>query len=247
MIAQLRRRGYLRRPRPAGAGERALGGATAAPAAAELRKAVLALQEAYHLPKTGKVDAELKAFLDEPYCDVPDPYGPAMELLGGAEGGVGWRDTKVTYQFMHFSTKISNAEVRSAFEAAFRTWEGVCRLRFSEVTAQGDMRIAFGAGDHGDQWPFEGPGRALAHAFYPNWPDPPLRGDVHVDDDESWVLSAAPPAGAKDLASVVLHEVGHAIGLPHSTVPGSVMWPNYTGVLRTLQPSDVAAIKAVYP
>lgn len=242
-VAQLHRRGYLLPPHPAASREYAL---RRAPPADELRKAVLALQEAYDLPRTGTIDAELQAFLDEPYCDVPDPYGPAMAMLVGAKGGVGWRDSTVTYQFMRFSTKLTEAEVRSAFKTAFRTWESVCRLRFREVTTRGDMRISFGTGNHGDQWPFEGPGRSLGHAFYPDWPDPPLRGDVHIDDDEPWVLSANPPVGVRDVASVVLHEIGHAIGLPHSTVKGSVMWPNYTGVLRTLQPSDIAAIQMIY-
>ena len=49
--------------------------------------------------------------------------------------------------------------------------------------------------------------------------------------------------------TVALHELGHLLGLGHSDVNGSVMWPtvstNFT--LRTLQADDLAGIRALYP
>ena len=50
---------------------------------------------------------------------------------------------------------------------------------------------------------------------------------------------------AVDLYSVVLHEVGHALGLGHSDVPGAVMYPYYRQA-SGLTADDVAGIQALY-
>jgi len=50
-----------------------------------------------------------------------------------------------------------------------------------------------------------------------------------------------------DLGTIILHELGHALGLAHSEVAGSVMEASYTGPRTSLQESDVAAISNLYP
>lgn len=43
-----------------------------------------------------------------------------------------------------------------------------------------------------------------------------------------------------------LHEVGHALGLSHSKVEDSVMWPYFEGIIRPLHPDDKAAVHSLY-
>ena len=90
---------------------------------------------------------------------------------------------------------------------------------------------------HGDPHAFDGHGGILAHAFYPNVPQ--WKGHIHFDNDDSWTEDK--------LLSVGVHEIGHALGLKHSLVPGSVMTPIYNNLkYKELARDDVDGIKAIY-
>ncbi|KAM1009508.1 hypothetical protein FF1_044933 [Malus domestica] len=97
----------------------------------------------------------------------------------------------------------------------------------------------FGKGDHGDGNPFDGQGGILAHAF------PPTNGRFHYDADEAWAVGAV--ADAYDLETVALHEIGHLLGLQHSSVEGAVMSPGVrSGFTQSLHADDIQGIKALY-
>jgi hypothetical protein len=89
----------------------------------------------------------------------------------------------------------------------------------------------------------------LAHAWQPlteadfgsGWN---IGGDTHFDNSNSW--SDGGGGGTIDFHTVALHEFGHALGLGHSSVAGSVMEPIYAGVRRTLHADDIAGIQAIY-
>jgi hypothetical protein len=92
----------------------------------------------------------------------------------------------------------------------------------------------------------------LAHAFQPGTQaifgaGGTVAGDLHVDIN--WIWADDPTDGGDpdiDLYTVLLHEFGHALGLGHSSVPGSVMEPVYAGARRTLHADDIAGIQALY-
>jgi len=49
-----------------------------------------------------------------------------------------------------------------------------------------------------------------------------------------------------DIRTVALHEMGHLLGLGHTSVTNQVMLPNYRGVDRDLGADDIAGIQAIY-
>lgn len=104
-------------------------------------------------------------------------------------------------------------------------------------------------------YPFDGPGNILAHAYYP-YELGHYGGDIHFDNDETWTRNTSPlNGGAFDLInctmstptstsrmrmllyfilaeinflSVAMHELGHSLGLGHSSdAHNSIMFPYY--------------------
>ncbi|KAG7991767.1 hypothetical protein I3843_02G094700 [Carya illinoinensis] len=93
--------------------------------------------------------------------------------------------------------------------------------------------------DHGDGNSFDGTGGTIAHAFVRT------DGRFHYDADEPWSVGATP--GAYDLETVALHEIGHLLGLGHSSVQGAIMESVISqGVTKGLHADDIAGIKALY-
>ena len=52
---------------------------------------------------------------------------------------------------------------------ALSKWQKVANINFKESprSDKADIFVSFGSGNHGDHYPFDGPGGTLAHAFYP--------------------------------------------------------------------------------
>uniref|UniRef100_A0A6C0JQI7 Peptidase metallopeptidase domain-containing protein n=1 Tax=viral metagenome TaxID=1070528 RepID=A0A6C0JQI7_9ZZZZ len=59
----------------------------------------------------------------------------------------------------------------------------------------------------------------LAHTFYPYTK---YSGEIHIKDDERWNVSE------HFMLYVLLHEIGHSLGLKHSNRRESIMYPYYT-------------------
>jgi hypothetical protein len=123
-------------------------------------------------------------------------------------------------------------------------WAAVANIIFAGSADSWETRtiaLKFAAGAHGDAYPFDGPGGILAHTFYPvPINSESIAGDIHLDADENW------HAGSDlDIYSVVLHELGHAIGLGHSDKPGDVMYPYYKRGMP-LSANDMGAAQALY-
>lgn len=107
-----------------------------------------------------------------------------------------------------------------------------------------DIKIGFYKGDHGDGEPFDGVLGVLAHAFSPE------NGRFHLDAAESWAVDFKSDKSkvAVDLESVATHEIGHVLGLAHSSVREAVMYPSLSPRTKKvdLKMDDVAGVQALY-
>ena len=219
-------------------------------------RALTEFQMRYDVGTLGSLDAPTRELMAAPRCGVPDLVGgPSLNFATACA----WDRRNLSYQFGRpgapmLTTDLAQGLVINAVRRAFNTWAAAgVRLSFrvisgGDIPIDADIRIEWRQAADPDHSMV---GNIVAHADFPpgcssittDFPKP-----LHFDDeDETWVDGAVP--GGLDLETVALHEIGHLLGLKHSDVEGSVMWPyvstNFT--LRTLQADDLAGIRALYP
>ena len=72
-----------------------------------------------------------------------------------------------------------------------------------------------------------------------------LSGDAHFDDDERFTTGTS---DGINLDWVAVHEFGHSMGLEHSNVRESIMYPWYKGYFPNIEltEDDILGIQALY-
>ncbi|XP_028564210.2 matrix metalloproteinase-28 isoform X3 [Podarcis muralis] len=226
---------------------------------AEFSEAIREFQWVYHLPLSGALDASTIRHMSLPRCGVNDLDSRSAwkdrvdsMLLGRAvrrrrrkrfshQSGK-WYKRHLTYRVVNWPRYLPEHQVRQAVKAAFELWSNVSSLVFWEAAGDpADIRLTFFHGDHNDgvDNAFDGPGGALAHAFFPR------RGEAHFDNDERWSLDSGK---GRNLFVVVAHEIGHTLGLEHSPVRSALMSPYYKKLGKdfVLNWDDILSVQNLY-
>ncbi|KAJ9135247.1 hypothetical protein P3X46_032455 [Hevea brasiliensis] len=223
-----------------------------------LEYAIKTYQLNYHLKVTGSLDSQTVSKMMMPRCGVPDIINGTTRMISGKEnhhhsstsfhtvahysffpGNPKWPASK--YNLAYGFLPRTPVKAMDPVTRAFQTWATNTHFRFSKVQdyRTADITIGFHSGRHGDGSPFDGRGGILAHAFAPQ------DGRFHYDADEAWTVGAT--QGAFDLETVALHEIGHLLGLGHSSVEGAIMFSSIpSGVTKGLHRDDIQGIRALY-
>lgn len=197
------------------------------------------------LQPTGAFDEATRDQMTTHRCGLPD-------LISGIEFTAlcSWNKLQLTYAFDTGTNDIGGSGEFQAVRNAFATWMTVSPLTFTEVALNQnpDIRIGWRPANDPD---LSMVGGVLAHADFPpgcSVVTNTLPKPVHFDDSEhTWANGALP--GTFDVETVALHEIGHILGLAHSSVTGSVMFASVSSnfTKRALTADDIAGIQSLYP
>ncbi|XP_030767154.1 matrix metalloproteinase-16-like [Sitophilus oryzae] len=215
------------------------------------REAISNFQQFYHLPENnGDLNNETISLMERSRCGVKDDY----LLVPFSVGSNKWNKTKITWNFL----RVTQDPYINVAERAFTTWEKVTKLKFErEIIFKPDIVISFADGfrQHYDRCDrskvslcssdFDGRGGVLAHATMPR--QNPECLEIHLDRSEDWIYSRdIQNQSGYSLYWVLLHEIGHTLGLRHSSNNNAIMNAVYNPTYHDLSPDDILAIQYLY-
>jgi peptidoglycan hydrolase-like protein with peptidoglycan-binding domain len=210
-------------------------------------EAVSRLQAGYGLERTAVVDEPTRVLMRQGRCGVPDGdlhAATAALIEKYASDGAKWSNRNLTWDF--FVTPIGTSRtddgltltaLRTQAASMFARWAAETDVTFRNETAAAPLiQIDFG--------PLDGPGGTLARR----------RGAVGTlvsitfDTAETWTLGT-PSNGSRFLPTYLLHEIGHTLGLGHSsyldaTMLGSI--PDASATDVSLAADDQVGISSMY-
>ncbi len=166
----------------------------------------------------------------------------AVASVGWDGPGKGAAD--LTYFVANGPAGLSKVDVTAAIKTALDAWAKVASVHFTESKTPGlskQLDISFGN--------IDGSGGTLAQAYFPADVNPSrIAGDVQFDSSENWEIGNAKGSSAFDLVRVAVHEIGHALGLDHSSKGSAVLAPSVSPneYFTALDQDDVDAILSIY-
>jgi predicted Zn-dependent protease len=170
----------------------------------------------------------------------------AQSVLTGSR----WDTPVITWSLATAGADVSSgldAQAAAATQAAFATWSRVSGLTFQQVadSAQSDIRVGYGN--------FDTATTGIVGNTRVESPGPITRGALVQIEDVAQTPLVADAAGTLTYAGtevtleqVLLHEIGHALGLADNADAASIESYALNSGNRTLDSTDVAAIRALY-
>lgn len=193
-------------------------------------------------PTLADAASRLARTLGQPYCVVDDQRsGAGMHVLsyGSPRGRWSHGDLKIfidtancVFTGVHWPLITTPALI---ILGCFHSWQKACPyFSFTQATTaeEADIVVRFGGTELDTD--FTGAHGVLASGGYP---DSPLRGKLSFDKHETWTPSM--------LQQVARHEIGHCLGLQHSDVPNTLMYP-YANASSAIDGEALQAIRSLY-
>ncbi|XP_055348802.1 72 kDa type IV collagenase-like [Paramacrobiotus metropolitanus] len=233
----------------------------------QFNTALAQFQRLANIPVTGAMDAATQQMMTVPRCSVPDiPTEPLRHRSKRSLHRGKWLQRRITWAVTQPTEQLPLDDIEDEMARAWQVWTEHTDLDIRRAINDKppNIDIRFAQYSHCTSAAFDGPGGAVAHAFYPKF-----GGDVHFDDSETWstseqlrlrlqyrperpnrlYLNQRPDPIGLNLLYVAAHEFGHALGLEHPRTPSrGLMRPFYQHWVDkvALAADDIKALQNLY-
>lgn len=165
--------------------------------------------------------------------------GSQVSQTTGGTVTYGFANSNFGNQFSDFDSFLTEEAFRADITSAFAEWEDVANVRFKLVPDSSVVDIRIGWAN------IDGEGGVLGDTTVPS--SGPLDSViVRLDRDENWFTGGNSPSSQTDFLYVATHELGHAIGIGHTTITSALMSEFYNSDVSGPQADDIAAAEAIY-
>lgn len=198
---------------------------------------------------------------------------PSSTPPGAKVVSIWWANACVSYDIQKSASRwVDYTAAARVVNAAFAQWTGVmCPLDdggVAGVSIRGNNLGPVDCGEVGynryggpnqhvivfrdDSWPYNDANNTLGLTTVTFEPDTGELYDADTEINGTVPLSVGDPVppGSYDLESIVTHEMGHFLGLGHSSLSTATMYARYnpgSTSMRTLADDDVAGLCSIYP
>jgi hypothetical protein len=141
-------------------------------------------------------------------------------------------------------SRISHDNFDRALEGAFQAWEAVTNVRFVRVPNDRPANLTIGAENTPDGIAYSDvtPASSTTASI-----SPLDKAVICLNPRVHWTAKLAlKKQSAKALSYVLMHEIGHVLGLDHPGPTGELMSFEYSETVRTLQAGDITGIISLY-
>ena len=147
---------------------------------------------------------------------------------------------EVTYRLHLEGAPLGPEIVRETFQRACAAWSEAGPVSFREARADETpvLTVSFGLASHGPCPPF-GIDTSVAHTTTIDG-----RPAIHVDRDRTWKPDGLREGRDTPLYQTFLHELGHVLGIGHTTDESALMAPDPR--TERIEPSDRDALLTLY-
>jgi predicted Zn-dependent protease len=203
----------------------------------KLVNALKSFQQFMGISSTGQVDAQTSSLMMRKRCGNADLYS--------SDGTFAlWKKSVITWNITHFPKTVKESDLREQLHQAFAAWEIVIPMDFVEVERADKADIVISFEDSENDWQRDPTHLTIARA------SGPIASRVWISADEHWGTNNELNQTGTDLFNVLVHEIGHILGMRHSPDSGSMMHPLFerptTQVRPVVTPDDVERLRNLY-